>query len=357
MELRTHSTIIDYLVEYNRKQSELFCEPSEVLWRKQYRKRRGMHRTRFSTCECMDGRVHMERSVGVPSGIFNSYRTVGGKFEIGEPYFKSRIMKDVQEAIKKGANRIFFVTYHFSRSNPEEWGCAGFKCNIEAAIAYTKRLKNSIETAFGPSHSVVYPIQVGIETDEDALVFHGENGSTLDLGEETDLGSAEIILLIKEMFLDASKSIANTLLEITQGNQYHVHEVRASGRSASALNHKERVFGFGEGFDWHHKPNDAIFVGPYNIDLREPIIVGANLLLKNLKGKRIDPDEGIVLMTSATYANESDPGKSMAIFESRHLMCYALEIIKKEVGELIKHLAILPVILNTETRLFTRITP
>ena len=66
------------------------------------------------------------------------------------------------------------VTYHFSKGDPHR-GCAGHGYDTAAARAGAVSLVNQIERVFGASHACVYPIVVGIETDEDSLVLHGKD--------------------------------------------------------------------------------------------------------------------------------------------------------------------------------------
>ena len=61
------------------------------------------------------------------------------------------------------------------------YGCAGFKCDTAAAIAHTQQIRRQMEHIFGAGHGVVYPLVCGFETDEEALVIHGDNGELLDL--------------------------------------------------------------------------------------------------------------------------------------------------------------------------------
>jgi hypothetical protein len=64
--------------------------------------------------------------------------------------------------------------YHFSKGDPHR-GCAGHGYDTCAARSFAFDLQGQIERVFGTNHHAVHPIVVGIETDEDSLVFHGKN--------------------------------------------------------------------------------------------------------------------------------------------------------------------------------------
>jgi hypothetical protein len=80
----------------------------------------------------------------------------------------------VSSKITGGHCCLPLVTYHFSKGDPHR-GCAGHGYDTAAARAGAYSLVEQIERVFGGNHACVYPIVVGIETDEDSLVLHGKD--------------------------------------------------------------------------------------------------------------------------------------------------------------------------------------
>jgi hypothetical protein len=80
----------------------------------------------------------------------------------------------VSSKISSGRRCLALVTYHFSKGDKHR-GCAGHGYDTAAAREGACQLASQIEKVFGSNRSSVYPIVVGIETDEDSLIFHGEN--------------------------------------------------------------------------------------------------------------------------------------------------------------------------------------
>lgn len=69
-----------WLLEHNKQQSGLFCEPDTKGLRLQYR---AMHPTEILAMKCMDGRLNLPLIAGIPLGIIQPLRGLGGKFDLG----------------------------------------------------------------------------------------------------------------------------------------------------------------------------------------------------------------------------------------------------------------------------------
>ena len=173
-------TLIDFLLEHNKKQSVVFSDPDSALERRKYR---SQHPTEIAAWKCMDGRLHLPIMTETPLGVIQPFRNIGGQFDLGWPFFGLLIKEWIDYALSRGRDSIILVTYHFSKSD-KHLGCKGFAYDTEAAKKFTADLVQQVERVFGIRHSVVYPIHVGIETDEDSLTLHGVNGQLLNLGDE-----------------------------------------------------------------------------------------------------------------------------------------------------------------------------
>ena len=216
---------IEFLLEHNRKQSTSFCSPDATLARRQYR---SVHPTEIGALKCMDGRLHLPVITNTPLGIIQPFRNIGGKFDLGWPFFGESFKGWVDYAVNRGRDCIVFVTYHWSRGDIHR-GCRGFNYDLEATKVFTAKLTSEIEEVFGVGHVVVYPIQLGIETDVDGLVFHGK-GNPLDLSNLEETSSNFLQKELRRLYPDMKVQMLEDLMPLLLGNIEHIAEIRASNR-------------------------------------------------------------------------------------------------------------------------------
>ena len=346
-------SLTDMLISRNKEQSAIFASPDAALWRRKYR---AEHPTEIAAFKCMDGRLNLPVMTETPPGIIVPFRNLGGQFDLGWPFLGSEVRTWVDYAISRGRSAIPLVTYHFSKGDVHR-GCKGFSYDTKAAKAFTENLRKQFEKVFGKSHLVVYPVQVSIETDEDALIFHGEkHGEILDLSLVAPMIDIEVLRLsLERLYPTMPRPMVNDLLPIAMGNIRHIKEVRESARPIEQIDHQEQVLAIGRGFDWLHLPNKALIVGPYSPDLSKPIGIAAGLLLDNIQKKRVPASEGVVVMSAAGYRDEAGPERLMAEEKARSLARLTLEVIHDKVPELAKYMKLIVGVTNLNTRKYTEI--
>ncbi len=343
--------LVNFLLERNREQSTKYASPDVTLSRRQYRSK---HPTEIAALKCMDGRLNLSVMTETPPGIIQPYRNIGGKFDIGWPYFQHLMQRWVDYAVHRGRNCLVLVTYHFSRGDVHR-GCKGFEYDTAAAQASSERLRHDFETVFGEHHQVVYPIRVGIETDEDALILHGENGQVLDLGLEPPMNEDDLRIHVERLYPDMHPQIVEDLIALLHGNERHIIAVRESKRPIADFNHKEFMLGIGRGFDWLHLANRALLVGPYSYDVADPVGKAAGILLQNLQSGRISEEHGVVLMAAGVYYQEAGIDKKLAEMKARSLAKFGMSVIHTQVPELEEYLSVLAGVVSHNTRYFTPI--
>jgi hypothetical protein len=344
------SKLVSFLLDRNKEQSQTFTSSDAVLWRRQYRAK---YPTEIAALKCMDGRLNLALMTETPQGIIQPFRNIGGIFDLGWPFFGILMREWVEYAVSQGRNCLVLVTYHFSKGDPHR-GCKGFAYDVSSAQKATEKLRRSFEHAFGPSHHIVYPIMVGIETDSDALILHGAHG-TLNMFSEVDLSKEDLILRLRALYPDMGERILHDFVPLLRGNQRHIRSLKAEQRTVLDSDHREQILGIGRGFDWLHLPNKALLVGPYSYDLRTPISTAASILLDNLEQGRIPKNEGVVLMTSAVYRSAGGPEVNLAEDKARSLSAFALNAIEKDVPALMPYLTSLAGIVDMNTRHFHRL--
>jgi hypothetical protein len=342
---------IEFLLEENRVQSERFCSTDEVLRRQLYR---AEHPTAIAALMCMDGRVNLAEITKTPFGIFQPFRNLGGEFSLGWHYF-AKLMKNWQKnAVDQRQRATVIITYHYSKGDRLR-GCRGFNYDSAAAYNYCRGLQAQFERVFGEKHEVLYPIVVGIETDNDVLTFHADKGGlVLDINETVTSELTEIALgkRMEHLYPDMDWSIMRDLMPLVKGNMNHVQDVRGSNRPVERLEHQEWCLALGRGYDWLHVPNIALIVGPYSQNQEEPITKAADIIYENLTAGRITTEENIVLMVAGAYRVEMGPEYQIAVEKARTTSMDAKKIIKKNRPELSDVMVTLSGVINMNTRRF-----
>lgn len=344
--------LIRFFLDRNKEQSDLFSSPDNTLARRLYRQQ---HPTEFMVLKCMDGRINWPIITETPIGIVQPVRNIGGQFDLGWPYLGEVIGDWVAYCVAHGRRCIILATYHWSKGDTHR-GCRGFNYDVDLAKKKILELKKQIERVFGDRHEVVYPILVGIETDEDALLLHGnDENKVFNLADSSLTDEAFIRHQIVDLFPDMHPQLQADLLPHMTGNISHIAKLRANPRPVKDIVHGEQGMAIGRGFDWLHLMNKVLIVGPYSFDLAEPIATAAGILLSNLREGRIPKEQGVVLMTSGAFRDDVGFSPQIAREKARSLAHFALDIITERVPELTEHLHVLAGVANMNTRVFTPI--
>jgi len=158
---------------------------------------------------------------------------------------------------------------------------------------------------FGKQHKVVMPILVGVETDEDALLFHGDDTSvTINLADvRPDAYGTLADRFEKELFPSMKRAMIRDLMPMVKGNLQRIAEVRAMKRTPLQCSHMEQLICVGRGFDWLALPNKAIVIGPFSFDIHEAIIKAARIVLSNLTEGRIPLEDGVLVCVMGVYVD------------------------------------------------------
>jgi len=327
------------LIELNKKHSEMF--QNQRLERELYL---ANHPTNIIVFKCMDGRIHMPTVTKTPLGIMKPIRNIGGKFNLGWPLLNESFDQSIKKTIAKGNRTLVLVTYHYSEGD-EHRGCAGFNYDYEESKCFTENFRKQILRTYGENNNVVVPILVGLETDKDALIFHGEGDavidvSTIDSGEEKNL-----MTIFSKLYPSMPERILADLIPLVEGNIKCIAETKESGKSFKNLVHGEWILAIGKGFDWLHTPNMALIVGPYDPNIGEPIKKAAGIIKSNLDEGRVGG--GMVLLSSATYSDpeERNRAKERALFMNN----LSQEIIKDNYPEMVEKMHSMAVVLNVAT--------
>ncbi|MBS4097080.1 MAG: hypothetical protein KGZ83_09645 [Sulfuricella sp.] len=318
---------IDWLFDLARRHAAAFCSPEAFLARRRYL---AEHPTAVVVLKCMDGRINIPVATRTPLGILLPVRNLGGQFDLGWPHLGEVLANYVHDVVSAGRRVLVLITYHFSHGDPQR-GCAGFCYDTAAAQAHTYAIKAQVEHVFGKGHGTVYPIVCGFETDDDALILHGNNGAALEIAGLSEADVATLPLRLAQLFPDMPDQVRNDILPLLLGNLAHVAEVRKSPRALD-IEHREWMICLGRGFDFLHMPNLALIIGPYSPDLADPIRKAAAIIQGNMAAGRI-PDDGFLLLASAPYT-EIGVDRARAELKSRFLSHFAATVIREEFPEL-----------------------
>ena len=338
---------IDWLFDLADRHGAAFRSPETCLARQRYL---AEHPTAIAVLKCMDGRVNIPVVTNTPIGILMPFRNLGGKFDLGWPHLGEVLAHHVQRMVSSGRRVLFLITYHFSKGDPHR-GCAGFKYDTAAAMAHTYEIRRQVEQVFGATHGTVYPLVVGLETDEDALIVHGENGAKLDMASFTPTDHPQLAGRLAALLPDMPTQMRADLIPLLEGNLDRIATVRAQiARHERQLDfdHREWMICLGRGFDFLHTPNLALIIGPYSPNLDEPIKTAAGIIRNNMAAGRI-PDDGLLLLASVPY-DEIGVDRARAEMKSRFLSRFAAEVIGTEFPELAGKMAIRTAVLDWRSR-------
>lgn len=335
---------IGWLHDVARRYSAAYCDPEACLARELHRAR---HPTAIAVLKCMDGRINIPIATNTPPGIIQPFRNLGGFFDLGWPHLGEVLEHYVRGRLQGGQRVLMLITYHFSRGDPHR-SCAGFAYRTADAVAHVQGVKAQLEHVFGRRHGSVYPLVCGFETDEDALILHGESGETLDLSMlPADTGRSALSARLQPRFPDMPQQMLADLARLAAGNLEHVAEVRHTDRQLG-IEHREWMICVGRGFDFLHAPNLALIIGPYSPDLADPIRKAGGIIAANMASGRI-PDDGFLLLASSPY-EEIGADRARAELKARFLARFAADVIRHELPELAPRMTVRTGVLNWATR-------
>lgn len=280
-----------YVLDLNRARSEEFCSPQAQSALRLYRKR---HSTNVLVFKCMDGRINLPLIADLPEGIFQPFRNIGGKFDLGSPLLNDLVRDARGRSLKEGSRMLALCTYHFSKGD-EHRGCAGHHYDTSAAIFGAKELKRQYREMFGERNQVVSAIVVGIETDEDAIIFH-DGERRFSVAEHADASDEEIEESLSALYGWMHPEMLTDLLPIALGNRNHIRSVRSQKRPIAELVHGENIIAVGRGFGWLHIPNKALIIGPYDYDWGEAVRVAGKIVSANMAEGRVSKEDGVLLL-------------------------------------------------------------
>ncbi len=315
---------IAWLESLAERHGELYRSPEAMLARTRYQSR---HPTAVAVLKCMDGRINIPVATETPVGILMPFRNLGGRFDLGWPHLGEVLTQYVMDRIREGRQVLLLVTYHFSRGDQHR-GCAGFGYDRQAALEHTQAIHQQISQIFGESHGTVYPLICGFETDEDALIIHGSDGQVLDMASFNTGDTATLAPRLNQLLPDMPLQLREDLKPLLAGNARHIAQVREQSRLGERLldiEHREWMICLGRGFDFLHKPNLALIVGPYSPDLSEPIARAAGIIESNMATGRI-PDDGFLLLSSVPYESIG-VDRARAEIKARFLAHFAQQVI------------------------------
>ncbi len=347
-----HANLANFILERNKAQSAEFCTPGAQLARRLYR---AQHPIEIIALKCMDGRLNLSVMTSTPPGIMKPYRNIGGEFNLGWPFFGRLMLEDIEYAVSKGRPTIVLSTYHFSKGNAHR-GCAGHGYDADAARKSATHVVDQFKTAFGGSYGAVFPVVVGIETDGGGLIFHGGSREVFDVADHADAVIEDIHRSLRHTYPDMPDQIIDGLTALVLGNQKYVRDIRAHKRPVKDLEHKEQIIAVGRGFDWLHLPNRALIIGPYDPRWEDAVATAGNIVLSNMKTKRIPEKEGALLLVSAPYRSVgADQG--VAIEKTRFLARESERVLRERVPSIIKRMRILAGTVDLNTRQLHTVTP
>ncbi len=306
----------NFLLGHNaRISAEFMGEPT----RSERERYMSQHPTEILVFKCMDGRLHLTMMSELPTGAVDPYRNIAGKFDLGWPKLCTDIKAKVTEASAKGQRLLALCSYHYA-SGCRERGCRGMQYDTNAARGEAEKLATQFLDVFaGGARAAVIPLVMGIETDEEALIFEAFHDDTDQLTfslltSKTSLkrldtrdfaarvpDAAAVLAAVTSLLPGVDRQLAKDLAPIVINNAKHIYERRQLNLPIIELDHKETVIAVGTGFDWLHVPNKAFIIGPYDHLWPQHVATAASIVTPNVD---LAANDGIVLITSAYCSDQ-----------------------------------------------------
>ncbi len=341
---------IEFLLEVNEKNSKEFLnqQAARVIYRR-------MYGTEFAALKCMDGRLLFPDLTQTPLGIIQPYRNLGGVFHLGWPFFQQAIEGWKKYSDSKDRDSVVFVTYHFSRGDKHR-GCKGHGYDTDKARSSSLSLKKEFDFVYGDAsmqgRNKLFAVQVGVETDWEALILHGEDGQTVDLSdikETSDESISKLLISLYPSINAVAPNVIRDFIPLIRGNILHTQEIQAKNRPVQDADHREWIVAIGRGFDWLHEPNKALIVGPWQDNLSDPIRIAISLAKHNKEEGLLDGNK-IVLLTSGIYRETEGEEPRLAELKTRYLKDVAMAVIEKDFKELLPDIEVLMTTVDLNTR-------
>jgi hypothetical protein len=206
---------------------------------------------------------------------------------------------------------------------------------------------------FGSRVRTTHPIVVGVETDDDVLILHGERNAdaVYDVAEHLDDTASKMAASLRNLYPSMLQPTLDDLLPLIAGNQAHVRETLKTGRKPIELDHAERVIAVGRGFDWLHLPNTALIIGPYDHKWPDAIETAGQIILNNVQLGRIPVAEGVLVLVSAL---SHDPigsfGWNLGVQKTQYLERTTLGTLRNRVPDLMPYVRFCGGVLEADTR-------
>lgn len=348
--------LIQDLIDLNRECSRTFNNPKQRSARL-FRRRKSNYFKMWT--KCMDGRVNIAEATQMPIGVDKYFRNLGGKFNLEWEKFDTAVDRCYQYHLKeerKGS--MVILNYHKSKGSIHR-GCKGFNYSEADAIDAMYALRDQFFYHHGKRAESLIPIVCGLETDEDALIFHGSKGQILDLS-LVDLaqlcGEFELKRYLEFEFIrlypHMAKQAIDDLVFLAAKNIDHIHLVRKSGRPITELEHTEQGIILGRGTDSVYKPNLYLTIGMYSDEPDEAIREALGIVKNNMDEGRIKKEDGFVLMSSAAFGAENGMTLERAVTRARGYRKLGIKTVKDHYPEMQEYMHLLTAVTSLDTRLF-----
>lgn len=271
---------------------------------------------------CMDGRVSTN-IFDAPLGYLQPMRTAGGHLEMGWTNVADYVDDWAEHAYRLHLKAGFLIAYHFSGSDTHH-GCGAFNSDTEAAKNSTLRFKDELLVCFD---KMVKSIVIGIDTDCDGVIVHGEEG-ILDMRTvPTNSTEADLFNMLDKILPNKHPKIKAALAYLLAGNLRRMAYLRTNPRHESEKVHGEYVLCYGDGFSWVDLGHRAFKVGVWDPNPEKYLYIGAKFIKENVEQGRVTEPKGVLMSSKGYFRAER---KKWAEYQSKHQLEVAMEYLNKE---------------------------
>ena len=211
-------------------------------------------------------------------------------------------------------------------------------------------LQSQLERAYHGLPHDFFPIVVGIETDEDALIIHDGEKQPIELAKlPANITEREVYAMLSKLHVSMPPQMRADLLPLLMGNIRHIAKIRECSRPIIEMTHGEWVVGLGgaSAFDFLHVPNTAVIVGQYNPNLGKVVEQAYKVIKSHWK-----PGKVFLSVAAASYGKTS----TGVIYEQhvmedvRYYKRLLWEVAHKSFPELLDHTYFVRILVDAETQ-------
>ncbi|HOX60409.1 MAG TPA: hypothetical protein PLV72_00180 [Candidatus Magasanikbacteria bacterium] len=278
---------------------------------------------------CIDGRVKMAKVFKTMVEFLHEMTSPGGIYSLGVRSVGDHIRHAVEYAEGRGLGTLLIGTAHESGRHRDH-GCAAMNNDIKKALAGVEIFHRQVKRAFPQ----VDCIRMCLDTDDDSVGVLDPSGNVaIRVQGRSHVGQEDkdfLEPLQKISTVDSSRTLDDgsiRALAYLLGNAVErQEELFVWPKPERRLFHCERDICFGDGHKWYSPDNLTFHVGEWSLNPADDLLVGLNLVARNIIEGKINMDGGL-FVASKGYRKERY--RHLAVIEALEYLRFGMDVMRK----------------------------